>query len=176
MRHYTEEQKERRREDGRRYYQEHREEKLAKMRDYRRRKKLSDKDFEGLTAQQKWRLLHKEEYNARRREQRAEERRLGIERRGSSLGKNKADVKPGRLCTDCSMYLRSALCSESFFRVVSCGISVAETCIHYDGPEPEPVATPEPELRVPEPVDEADRHRLVALNFIDRQSCKPCTE
>ena len=134
----------------RRYREEHREHIRELIRDrYRRLYGGKPRDpaykTDGLTAQQRWRLRHKDEINARKREERAAKAKARAKAKADMLladpdavpapqtGKNAPVRHRGRVCTDCVHYLQSYLCSESFFEVVSCGIRIAETCVNYDG-------------------------------------------
>ena len=82
-----------------------------------------------LQKQREYRQRHRDEINDRRREL----RRMAREK-GENYDRKKPDEKvtPGRVCTDCVRYLNSYSCSESFFKVVSCGIHIAETCLAYE--------------------------------------------
>ena len=130
----------------RRYREEHREH-LLEIRRARYHAEYGGKvrddacRTDGLTAQQRWRMRHKDEINARK----MAEREAAAKAKADMLlpdpdavqepqtGKNAPVRHRGRVCTDCTCYLVSPLCSASFFEVVSCGIRIAETCVNYDG-------------------------------------------
>lgn len=154
----------------RRYREEHREHLLAKRReryhaDYGGKVRDDACRTDGLTATQRWYSRHKDEFNAKKRAERAAAKASGCRTsKASDLGKNSPVVTPGRVCTDCVHYLQSYLCSESFFEVVSAGVRIAETCMNYELPgqpelsrrlrrkkitatAPEPAAEPEPEIQ-----------------------------
>ena len=132
----------------RRYREEHREH-LLELRRARYHAEYGGKvrddacKTDGLTATQRWYRRHKDEYNARRREKTAAKAKARADMLLADpdavpepqTGKNAPVRHRGRVCTDCTCYLVSPLCSASFFEVVSCGIRIAETCVNYDGKE-----------------------------------------
>ena len=91
----------------RRYYHEHCEVLCRKQAEYRQR--------------------NKETINAKRREQRARRKALTGVKKPSDANRTE-----GLVCTRCRWYLRRDTCTESFFRVVTAGIHIAETCKAYD--------------------------------------------
>ena len=143
QREYRERNRDRIRERWRRWYHDHHGEIRA------RRKTLGKIVGEdGLTRHQRWYLRHREEILGRQKALRA----AGRSREKAEKGGRKVPVagKPerkvlrqptgglrtrGRVCTDCAYYLVNPTCSESFFRVISRGVRIAETCVNYKARE-----------------------------------------
>ncbi|MBR3286946.1 MAG: hypothetical protein IKI72_03905 [Bacteroidales bacterium] len=127
----------------RRYYEAHREAILAQQKAYR-----STVGEDGLTPWQRRYRKRREEILGRQKALRA----AGRSREKAEKGGRKVPVagKPerkvlrqptgglrtrGRVCTDCAYYLVNPTCSESFFRVISRGVRIAETCVNYKARE-----------------------------------------
>ena len=76
--------------------------------------------------QAEYRQRNRERINARRKEQR-QARKMQDAMKVDGVTRTE-----GLVCTRCRWYLRRDTCTESFFRVVTAGIHIAETCKAYD--------------------------------------------